>query len=141
MSNEEWGIQDRKALGTIQLFLAPSVAFNITEEKTTETLMTTLAKLYEKPLASNKVFLMKHLFNLKMIEGGSVTDHLNEFNMITIQLNFVNVTIDEEVRARLIFCSLPKSQNSLVMAISNSISSSNKLKIDYVIGVIISDEM
>ena len=45
--------------------------------------MKALAKLYEKPSASNKVFLMKRLFNMKMSEGGSVSDHLNEFNMFT----------------------------------------------------------
>ena len=45
--------------------------------------MSTLGKLYEKLLASNKVFLMNHLFNMKMSEGGSVADHLNEFNTIT----------------------------------------------------------
>ncbi|MBO1695010.1 hypothetical protein HJW54_22545, partial [Bacteroides uniformis] len=33
--------------------------------------MQTLAKLYEKPSASNKVFLMKRIFNMKMSEGGS----------------------------------------------------------------------
>ena len=139
MSDEDWDILDRKALGTIRLCLAPSVAFNITEAKTTEALMTALAKLYEKPSASNKVFLMKRLFNLKMIEGGSVTDHLNEFNTITSQLTSVNVIFDEEVRALLILCSLPESWNSLVMVVSNSVSGSNKLKFDDVIGVIISE--
>ena len=59
------------------------MAFNITKAKTIEKLMQTLAKLYEKPSASNKVFLMKHLFNIKMTEGGLVVDHLNEFNTIT----------------------------------------------------------
>ena len=59
------------------------MTFNITKVKTTEELMEALAKLYEKPSASNKVFLMKHLFNLKMVEGGSIADHLNEFNTIT----------------------------------------------------------
>ena len=78
MSNDEWDLLDRKALGSIQLCLAPSVAFNITKEKTTEYLMKTLATLYEKPFASNKVFLMKHLFNMKMTEDGSVVDHLND---------------------------------------------------------------
>jgi hypothetical protein len=84
MSDEEWDILDRKVLGTIQLCLAPSMVFNITEAKTTKALMTNLVKLYEKPSTSNKVFLMKHLFNLKIIEGGSIIDHLNEFNRITI---------------------------------------------------------
>ena len=43
-------------------------------------MMSALGNLYEKPLASNKAFLMKHLFNMKMSEGGSVVDHSNEFN-------------------------------------------------------------
>ena len=45
--------------------------------------METLKKLHEKSFASNMVFLMKHLFYMKMIEGGSVVDHLNEFNIVT----------------------------------------------------------
>ena len=60
------------------------MAFNITKDKTTKELMETLAKLYEKPSTSNKVFLMKCLFNMKMVEGGSIIDHLNEFNTVTI---------------------------------------------------------
>ena len=66
MKDEEWEVLDRKALGTIRLCLASSVAFNISNEKTTKGVMSALSKLYEKPLASNKVFLMKHLFNMKM---------------------------------------------------------------------------
>ena len=60
--------------------------------------MKALAKLYEKSSVSNKVFLMKNLFNMKMSEGGSVVDHLNEFNTVTSQLSFVGVTFDDEVR-------------------------------------------
>ena len=56
MKDEEWEVLDRKAIGTIRLYLASSVAFNISKEITTEGVMSTLSKLYEKPLASNKVF-------------------------------------------------------------------------------------
>jgi hypothetical protein len=66
MKDKEWEIIDRKAPGMIWLSLTASVAFNISKEKTTKGLMDALAKLYEKPLASNKVFLMKRLFNMKM---------------------------------------------------------------------------
>ena len=58
--------------------------------------MQTLAKLYEKPSASNKVFLMKRLFNMKMSESGSIADHLNEFNTVTSQLSSVGVKFDDE---------------------------------------------
>jgi hypothetical protein len=56
MKDEEWEIVDRNSLGSIRLSLATSVAFNISKEKTTKVLMDTLAKLYEKPSASNKYF-------------------------------------------------------------------------------------
>ena len=84
---------------------------------------------------------MKCLFNLKMLEGGSVSDHLNEFNTLTSQLSSVNVNFDDEVRDLLILCSLPEIWNSLVMVVSNSVPSSNTLKFDDVVGVILSKEM
>jgi hypothetical protein len=43
----------------IRLSLETSVDFNISKEKTMKDMMDTLPKLYEKPSASNKVFLMK----------------------------------------------------------------------------------
>ena len=79
MKDEEWEVLDRKELGTIRLCLASSVAFNISKEKTIESVMNALAKLYKETSASNKAFLMKRLFNMKMSKGGSVVDHLNEF--------------------------------------------------------------
>jgi hypothetical protein len=141
MKDKEWEVLDRKALGTIRLSLAVSMAFNISKEKTMKELMDALDKLYEKPSTSNKVFLMKRLFNMKMSEGGSVADHLNEFNMVTNQLSSVKVDFDDEVRALLILCSLLESWNGLVMAVSNSVSCSNTLKFDDVVGVILSEEM
>ena len=141
MKDEEWEILDRKALGMIRLSLATLMAFNISKEKTMKGLMDALAKLYEKPLASNKVFLMKRLFNMKMSEGGSIADHLNEFNMVTNQLSYVKVDFDDEVRDLLILCSFPERWNGLVMTISNFVSGSNTLKFDDVVGVILSEEM
>jgi hypothetical protein len=51
------------------------------------------------------------------------------------------VYFDDEVRALLILCSLPERWNGLVMVVSNSVSSSNTLKFDDVVGVILSEEM
>lgn len=141
MIDEEWEILDRKALGTIRLCLAASVAFNISKERATVDLINALAKLYEKPSASNKVFLMKCLFNMKMPEGGSIIDHLSDFNTVTNQLSYVGVNFDDEVRALLILCSLPESWDGLVMAMSNFVSGTSTLKFDDVIDVILSEEM
>ena len=69
MKDREWEVLDIKELETIQPFLA-------SKEKTMEGVMNALSRIYEKPSASNKVFLMKCLFNMKMLKGGSITDHL-----------------------------------------------------------------
>ena len=141
MKDEEWNLLDRKALRTIRLCLAVSFAFNISKETMTAGLMEALSKLHEKPSASNKVFLMKQLFNMKMSEGGFVVDHLNDFNTITSQLSSIGINFDDEIRALLFLCSLPESWNGLVMAISNSVSGSSTLKFDDVVGAILSEEM
>ena len=84
---------------------------------------------------------MKHLFNMKMSEGGSVVDHLNDFNTVTSQLSSVGVKFDDEVRALLFLCSFPESWNGLVMVISNFVSGSSTLKFDDVVSAILSEEM
>ena len=62
MTDEEWDILDRKALGTIRLCLTALVAFNISKGTITQGLIKELVKLYEKPSTSNKVFLMNVYF-------------------------------------------------------------------------------
>ena len=141
MKDEEWEVLDKKASRTIWLCMASLVDLNISKEKIIEGVMSALAKIYEKPSASNKVFLVKRLFNMNMSEGGAIVDHLNEFNTITSQLSSVKVKFDDEVRDILILCSLLESWNGLVMAISNYVSGSNTLKFDDVFGVVISKEM
>ena len=84
---------------------------------------------------------MKHLFSMKMSEGGSIVDHLNGFNTVTSKLSSVKVKFDDEVRDLLFLCSLPKSWNGLVMAISNFVSGSSTLKFDDVVDAILSEEM
>ena len=79
-------ILDQKAIGAIRLSLASTIAFNVSREKTIKDLMAVLSKMYEKPSASNKVFLTKQLFNLKMADNGSIAGHLNKFNTRTSQL-------------------------------------------------------
>ena len=85
MKQEKWNLLDRQALGVIILTLAKNVTFNIVNEKTTIGLMKALSDMYEKSLAANKIYLMRRLFNLKIGEGISVTNHINEFNTILAQ--------------------------------------------------------
>ena len=56
MKDEEWEVLDKKALGIIHMFLDLSMVFNLSKEKTMKGVMSALAKIYEKPSTSNKVF-------------------------------------------------------------------------------------
>ncbi|KAE8685870.1 cytochrome P450 71A9-like [Hibiscus syriacus] len=129
MKNEDWALLDRQVLIVIRLTLSRNVAFNIAKEKTTAGLMAALSSMYEKPSASNKVHLMRRLFNLRMTEGASMTQHLNELNTITTQLSSVEIEFDDEVRALILLSSLPDSWNATVTSVSSS-SGNNKLKFD-----------
>ncbi|KAL5836024.1 hypothetical protein ACOSQ4_015521 [Xanthoceras sorbifolium] len=140
MKEEDWNLLDRQALGVIRLTLSRNVAFNIVKEKTTAGLITALSNMYEKPSASNKVHLMRRLFNLRMAEGASVAQHLNEHNTITTQLSSVEIEFDEEVRALILLSSLPNSWNATVTAVSSS-SGNNKLKFDDVRDLVLSEEI
>ena len=140
IKDEDWALLDRQALGVIRLTLSRNVAFNIAKKKTTVGLMVVLSSMYEKPSASNKVHLMRQLFNLRIKEGASVAQHLNELNTITTQLSLVGIEFNEEVRALILLSILPESWNATVTAVSIS-SRSNKLKFDDVRDLVLSEEI
>jgi hypothetical protein len=140
MYDSEWALLDRKALAVIRLSLSKSVAHNVVKEKTTSGLMAALSSMYEKPSANNKVHLMKKLFNIKMAEGVSVAQHLNEFNTITNQLSSVEIDFDDEIRTLIILASLPNSWEAVRMAVSNSAGKS-KLSYEDVRNLVLSEEV
>nr|XP_016479728.1 PREDICTED: uncharacterized protein LOC107800975 [Nicotiana tabacum] len=140
MAKTDWDLLDRQALGVICLTLTQNVAFNIINDKTTAGLMKALSNMYEKPSASNKVYLMRRLLNLKMTEGGSVTEYINEFNIILTQLSSVNRTIDDKIRALILLSSLPESWSAIVTAVSSS-SGSTKLKLNDIRDLVLSEDI
>ena len=116
-------------MGVIQLTLSRLVAHNVVKEKTTVDLMKALSSMYEKPLANNKVYLMKKLFNLMKAKSTLVAQHLNEFNTSTNQLSIVGIEFDDEVRALILLASLPNSWEAMRMVVINYAGKS-KLKYD-----------
>jgi hypothetical protein len=56
----------------------------------------------------------------RMSDGSSVTEYLNVFNTIIIQLSFVDIKITEEEKCISRLYSLPKSWDNLVMDIGSN---------------------
>ena len=100
-------------------------------------MLNALSNMYEKPSTMNKVYLMRRLFNLQMSKNGSVSDHINEFNMIVIQLNYMDINFKDEIKALILMPSLPESWDTVVSAISSS-RGSEKLKFDEIRDVVLS---
>ena len=140
MEEEEWSVLDRQVQGVIRLTLTRSNAHDVVKEKTIADLMKALSSMYEKPSANNKVHLMKKLFNLKMVEGTPVAQHLNEFNTITSQLSSVEIDFDDEIRALIVLASLANSWEAMRMTVSNSAGKS-KLKYNDIQDLILSEEV
>ena len=140
MKDSDWELLDRKALGTIRLSLSKSVAYNIKNEKTTASLMAALSSMYEQPSAANKIHLIKKLFTMTMSEGAQFREHLSVFKEVTDQLEAVDMSFTDEIRACLILGQLPESWKGTVTAISGS-AGKTKLKFDDVVSTIMTEEI
>ena len=63
---------------------------------------------------SNKLYLKKQLYGLRMNEGTTVLEHLNFFNKIISELLTVDVKIDEEDKVLILLCSLLESYDHII---------------------------
>jgi hypothetical protein len=95
--------------------------------------------LYQSKSLVNKLFLQNKLYNLRMEDGYSVTEHLNAFNTLVIQLVYVNIMILEEDKCITLLCSFPDSWDNLVVAIGSTTQST--LKYEDVVPSLLSEEM
>ena len=75
-----------------------------------------------------------------MSETGSVSDHINEFNTIMSQLNFVDINFEDEIKELILMSSLTESWDTVVAAISSS-RGSEKLKFDEIHDVVLSESI
>ena len=86
VSDEEWKKLDWKEKSTIRLCVSDSVLLNVSREATAKALWDKLGTLYQSKSLVNKMFLQKKLYNLRMKDGDSVTEHMNAFNTMVSQL-------------------------------------------------------
>ena len=75
-----------------------------------------------------------------MSDGGSVVDHINEFNMVVSQLSSVEINFEDEIKALILMSSLPESWNTVVAAVSSS-RGSDKLNFDEIRDVVLSESI
>ena len=97
-----------------------------------------LGTLYQSKSLVNNLFLRKKLYNLRMKDGDSVTEHLNAFNTVVSQLSSADIKISDEDKFISLLCSLPDSWDSLVIAIGSNITT---LNFDDIVSALLSEEI
>ena len=135
----EWEELDAMARSTIRLHLAESVYFIVLDCPTVHATWLKLCNTYEQNTPSNKVFLMRKLFNLRMKENGSVAHHINDFESTFAQMRAQRMNLDDELKAIFFLCSLPASWDTFCTAVSNSAPNGN-LVYGNITGALLSEE-
>ncbi|KAA8523891.1 hypothetical protein F0562_010314 [Nyssa sinensis] len=120
MDDEKWKRLHRKTIGHIRQWLDDSVFSHVSNETDAQVLWKKLEARYEQKTATNKAFLIRKLVNMKFKEGGSIADHLNEFQSVVNQLATMKMVIEDELQALLLLSSLPDIWETLVVTMSNS---------------------
>jgi len=98
---------------TIQLCLSDEVMYNVMDEETAIGLWSRLETLYIMKSLSNKLYVKKQLYGLRMNEGTAVLEHLIFFNKVISELLTFDVKIDEEDKALILLSSLPESHDHI----------------------------
>eukprot|EP00253_Pinus_taeda_P027720 PITA_27720 len=105
---------------------------------TAKALWEKLGTLYQSKSLVNKLCLWKKLYNLRMKDGESVTEHLNAFSNVVSQLSSIDIKISNEDKCISLLCSLPDSWDSLVIAIGSNAAT---LQFDEIVSSLLAEEM
>ena len=84
------------------------------DKETVTRLWSRLETLYIMKSLSNKLYLKKQLYELRMKKGTTVLEYLNFFNKVINKVLVVDVNIDEEDKTLILFSSLPQSYDHIV---------------------------
>ncbi|KAF7815134.1 Retrovirus-related Pol polyprotein from transposon TNT 1-94 [Senna tora] len=100
--------------GAISMSVTDSVLREIAGEDTATKAWKKLEELYLAKSLTNRLYLNKRLYNLRMIEGTMVKSYLDEFNSIIMNLKNVDIKIEDEDQAVIVLCSLSPSYDTSV---------------------------
>lgn len=103
-----------RAHSTILLSLGDEVLQEVADVTTAPSLWLRLESKYMTKSLTKRLYLKQRLYTLKMGEGTSLSQHLDNFNSIIMDLNIIDIKIDDEDQALIVLCSLPPSYENFV---------------------------
>src|SRR3954467_5028242 len=91
-------LQER-ALSAIFMSVTDNVLREIATEKTASDAWKRLEELYSEKSLTDRIYLKKQLYNLRMDEGTLLKQHLDVFNSIIMDLGNMDIKVESEDRA------------------------------------------
>ena len=73
-----------------------------------------LESQYMTKSLTNRLCMKQRLYTIQMKEGAPISNHLNEFNRIVIDLKNIECKVEDEDQALIVLCSLPPSFDHFV---------------------------
>jgi len=101
-----------KARSAIVLCLGDKVLSEVAKEPTVTSMWSKLESLYMTKSLAHRQFLKQQLYSFKTVESKAIMEKLTEFNKILDDLENIEVQLEDEDKATLLLCVLPKSFES-----------------------------
>ncbi|GJX14685.1 retrovirus-related pol polyprotein from transposon TNT 1-94 [Tanacetum coccineum] len=105
---------NKKAHSAVILCLGNKVLREVTGETTAAGVWSKLETLYMTKSLANKLYLKKKLYTFYMPTGRKISEHIDEFNKIVLDLANIEVKFEDEDLALLLLTSLPASYEHFV---------------------------
>ncbi|GJX64779.1 retrovirus-related pol polyprotein from transposon TNT 1-94 [Tanacetum coccineum] len=105
---------NKKAYSAVILCLGNNVLREVIGETTTVGVWSKLETLYMTKSLANKLYLKKKLYTFYMLAVRKISEHIDEFNKIVLDLANIEVKFEDEDLALLLLTSLPASYEHFV---------------------------
>jgi len=102
-----------KARSAIVLCLGDKILREVAKDPTAASMWSKLESLYMTKSLPHRQFLKQQLYSFKMVDSKAIMEQLTEFNKILDDLENIEVQLEDEDKAILLLCVLPKSFESL----------------------------
>ena len=113
-----WEKQQSAAMFIISNCLDDSQFSKLLSCTTAKSMLDVLDAEYLSKDVNNKCFLLSTLWNVRMLEGTLLSDHLYQIEQIVNQLQVIDYTVDNDIKLSVLFNSLPPSLDNLKTALS-----------------------
>ncbi|GKC36281.1 retrovirus-related pol polyprotein from transposon TNT 1-94 [Tanacetum coccineum] len=108
---------NKKAHSAVILCLGNKVLREVTGKTTAVGVWSKLETLYMTKSLANKLYLKKKLYTFYMPAGRKISEHIDEFNKIVLDLANIEVKFEDEDLALLLLTSLPASYQHFVVTL------------------------